>query len=194
MATNTLRAAPVVTLVLSFAVVLGIGWRLGPAPAAEQPQPPVPAPAGPAPTTPDAPGTASPSEDPVPCSTEVSSRPPSSSEFSAPGLSSAPPASPGTGPSGSTPPVPGAVVVAEPGEADQVHLGVVTAASRYRGSLHPTVVQTGDCRLRVCVERPAKKNIKGLDGQDWVQIDPPREQWCTFVAPGTNVDFGLVPR
>jgi hypothetical protein len=169
MTTNPLRAAPVVTLVLAFVVVFGLGRLTGAS------QPPVTPPALPsvqvsepqaAPGSDDAADKTDTDEVPVPDG--------------------------GTGQSQAEQAPPTAFGV--PDAADHVSLGTVAPMAPYEPEpLHPTVRQTKDGRwLKVCVRVPPGRGIDG-EGVEWRQDDPPDgDHYCVYVTPGTAVEFRLV--
>ena len=180
-----MRAAPIVTLVLSFAVVLGLGWAIGPpapVPAATSspaPPPPETATEGPLPPL-DPPFTPAPSR-------EVPSPPVSIGSGAPVSIGSGAPASTGSG----------AIATAlEPDETGQVHMGRVTADSRYPGSsLFPTVIETKDENLQVCVRIAPNQVIVDDTGRTWGQQQPPNgDRYCTYIAPGAPVTFRLGTR
>ena len=174
MTTNRLRAAPVVTLVLAFVVVFGLGRLIGV--STEGPSQPLV-------TTPAFPPVQVSEPQAAPGSDDGDDR--TDTNVPVPGG--------GTGQSQAEQPPSTAFGV--PDAADHVSLGVVAPKAPYaREPLDPTVRQTKDGRsLKVCVRVPSGRGIVDDAGVEWRQDNPPDgDRYCVYVPPGTAVGFRLV--
>jgi hypothetical protein len=171
-------AALIVTLVLSFGVVLGLGWLVGRVPSAEpKPGQTLAAPAPPLSTPP------------------LSTPPPEPLS-----MATASPVAPLDRPSPDTDSASSeqatTVAALEPDASGVVRMGRVTAASRFMSSsLNPTVTLTRDQTLQVCVHLPDNRKIIDAGDQKWEQADPPNgNRYCAYPDTGTDITFTLAVR